>query len=88
MIIKSSEETKHKGQIDSSDLPKNSKKSIATQKMLLPRQSLDSNNIVEIHKMTYVSPIHQGGSKLLLKQFRPVTFTSHIKVFERVIQKH
>ena len=39
-------------------------------------------------KMAYVFPIHKGGSKQNLQQYRPVSLMSHIaKVFERVKKK-
>ena len=40
-------------------------------------------------KLAYVTPIHKIGSKLKPKQYRPVSFTSHVmKVFERVIKRY
>lgn len=37
--------------------------------MLLLTQSLDDTSIVEVYKIAYESPIHKGGSKLLLRKY-------------------
>lgn len=57
--------------------------------LLLPRQSLDNSNIIEILKRVHSSPKHKGGSKQLPKQYRLVSLTYHlIRIFERVVEKH
>lgn len=51
----------------------------------LMRQNIDQNSKADIHKMLYLTPIHRRGSKLIPKQYRPVSLTLH-KVFERLIE--
>ena len=62
---------------------------IAEPLAMLLRKSIDENKIIEIHKLQYIAPLFKGGSRLLPKNYRPVSLTSHImKVFERVIVKN
>ena len=56
---------------------------------IILRKSLDEEQIPDLFKLAYVTPIHKGGSKLNPEQYRPVSLTSHVmKVFERVIKKN
>ena len=62
---------------------------IAKPLAILLRKSLDEQKIIEIHKLQHIAPLFKGGSRLLPKNYRPVSLTSHImKVYERVIVKY
>ena len=50
---------------------------------------MDKGKIPDVFKLAYVTPLHKGGSKMNLANYRPISLTSHImKVFERVIKMH
>ena len=52
------------------------------------RTSLDNGEIPELLKMAFVTPVHKGGSRAQLMQYRPISLTSHvIKILERVLRK-
>merc|ERR1711867_330087 len=68
-------------------LLKKMKEALALPLTLLLRKSIDEGKIPDIFKLAYVTPIHKGGSRQKLEQYRPVSLTSHVmKVFERVIK--
>ena len=62
------------------------KENIAVPLAIIMRKSIDQNEIPDVLKLAYVTPIHKGGSKLKLENHRPVSLTSHImKIFERFV---
>ena len=53
---------------------------------LVLRKSLNEGTLPDVLKLTYVTPIHKGESKMNPAIYRPISLTSHAsKVFERVI---
>ena len=53
---------------------------------LLWRQSMLTGHIPDRLKLGQITPIHKGGSRNEVKNYRPITLTSHIiKIFERVL---
>merc|ERR1712215_163321 len=64
------------------------KEALALPLSLMLRKSIDEGKIPDILKLAYVMPIHKGGSRQKLEQYRPVSLTAHVmKVFERVMKK-
>jgi hypothetical protein len=52
------------------------------------RKFLEDGNIPDMMKLSFVIPVHKGGSRGLPANFRPVSLTSHImKTFERVVRE-
>uniref|UniRef100_A0A1I8B4S4 Reverse transcriptase domain-containing protein n=1 Tax=Meloidogyne hapla TaxID=6305 RepID=A0A1I8B4S4_MELHA len=52
------------------------------------RESLDSGNIPDIWKISYITPIHKKGPKTDPNNYRPITITSAVsRVMERLILK-
>ena len=69
-------------------LLKTCKKELSKPLYHLWRSSLDNGFIPNELLLVLVSPIHKGGSRGVVKNYRPVALTSHlIKVFERVIRR-
>ena len=61
---------------------------LSTPIYIIWRKSLDLGKIPSLTKDALVSPIHKGDSRALLKNYRPISLTSHIiKVFECIIRK-
>ena len=51
--------------------------------------SLQSGEVPREFKMAFITPVHKGGTKSLLVNYRPVSLTSHLaKTFERVIRRY
>ena len=67
---------------------KKAKVNIARLLFVIFRTSLDNGEIPELLKMAFVTPVHKGGSRAQLVQYRPISLTSHvIKILERVLRK-
>ena len=50
------------------------------------RKSLDEGEVPELWKEAEIVPIHKGGSKAIMGNFRPVALTSVVsKIFEKII---
>ena len=63
------------------------KEGIAIPLAIMLRNSIDKCEIPDILKLAHVTPIHKGGSRMIPKNYRPVSLTSHImKIFERLIK--
>ena len=68
-------------------LLKKCKTSLSVPLFLIWRKSLDTSVINNIQNSANIIPIHQGGSKAIPKNYRPIDLTSHlIKIFEKVIR--
>ena len=53
------------------------------------RESLELRKTPEYYKMGHVVPLHKKGDRACVRNYRPVTLTSHvIKIFERVMRRH
>ena len=68
-------------------LLKKCKFALAQPLYLIWRKILDNGNIPQILKEANILPIHKGGSRLIPKNYRPISLTSHLmKTFERVFR--
>ena len=64
------------------------KEAISKPLYLMRRKYLDTGEIPDSLKISYITPIHKGESKKEAKNYRPVALTSHlIKLFEKVIRR-
>ena len=56
---------------------------------MLWRKSIDTGVIPEVLKISNITPIYNGGSRQIPKNYRPVALTSHlIKLFEKILRNH
>ena len=70
-------------------LLKNCKEALSYPIHIIWSQSFTSGTVPSCYKLSYISPLHKGGSHALPSNYRPVSLTSHIiKIFERVVRKH
>merc|ERR1711962_1578306 len=60
----------------------NTKEYIKLPLNIMLRKSIDEGKIPDAFKLAYVTPLHKGGSKMNPANYRPVSLTSHMKVFE------
>ena len=66
-----------------------SKTSISKPIQLILHKSLTTSEIPIKLKFGHVVPVHKGGDKCNVANYRPITLTSHIiKIFEKIIAKH
>ena len=66
---------------------KSCKQELAKPLCILWRKSLDTAEVPADSKISYITPIHKGGSRHIAKNYRPVALTSHlVKIFEKVIR--
>jgi hypothetical protein len=69
-------------------LLKSCRKELSKPLFILWRASLDQGSIPSDLLLVLITPVHNGGSRGLPKNYRPVALTSHIvKVFERVVRR-
>ena len=55
----------------------NNKDAIKKPLKIIQRKNIDEGVIPNIFKLAYITPIHKGGSKLELVNYRPIRLTSH-----------